>query len=129
MTIKVNLDQLPQVIKGLTEQFAQQFAAEAASMAVDLTPVLSGTLRGSIGVYDSNQTDNSGTQDADGSSTKSKIEAQSKGINGFRDIYVTSGADYSEMVEFGTAKRQAKPFMRPVVDQAQAIANKVAKEI
>ena len=129
MAIKVNLDQLPKVIEQLTQEFAQKFTAEAATMAIELTPVKTGGLRGSIGVFESNQTDNSGTKDASGTSTKAKVTAQSNGISGFKDVYVTAGADYSQGIEFGTANRPATPFMRPVVDQAQAIANRVAKEI
>lgn len=127
MAKTIPIADLSKWVSQISTEFSQKFAAEAASRVVDLTPVLTGGLRGSIGVYDTPATDNSGVKDESGGSTKSKIESQSARLKG--DAYVTAGADYSEQVEFGTASRAARPFMRPVVAQAQDIANKISKEL
>jgi len=115
------------------ERFVKSFAVELASEVIQETPVDTGNLRNSW--YASQQPEN---RDIDGLSRNAVSEIAIEAVK-FKPgdvFYILNGAAYARRLEYGFSgpdslgrvyNQPPQPYVRPVANRAQQIADRVAK--
>jgi hypothetical protein len=112
------------------ETFAKEVTQELAEEVIKRTPVDTGFLRGSwFSALNTATGFFSGAADKGGRTTAGQVKLKISQLKIGDTVYVLNGARYAAIVETGTSKQAPNGFVRTTVNDARAIAERVARRL
>lgn len=115
--------------KAAPDAFLRAFLSELAKEVIIRTPVDTGFLRGSWFLSNQPSGANNGGLDTAGTFVAAKIGVQAAQQRVGGKVYLLNSASYAATVEYGTATRPPRNFVRGTVAVAPSIAKRVLADI